>query len=482
MSANGRRLATVAAVLQGLLLTACTDSSRMSSPTRDRHAADRVLPGRANAHTYDIHADFLDIESRVPGFAGIFIDSTGNPTVLLTDRAQEQAAAAEARLFFARRGDARDLPIRFQSATFPYSSLHGWLRQIQEAGPTPGLVSIGIDHRLNRIQLGAAGPTAKALIADLVRTLGVPLGAVVMRQESEPKPVVASIADRIDPIVSSFEIAVGPDYLVSPGYARCTAGYNVYSTRLSGLQMLVASHCTRYYLQQDPSGTTAFQDMDSTVRRCQGSICGPRPVDDGTDFGWEGLDPDAYQAGSICQWDICGDCPSGFLCRWSDATLLTYSSRRSGVFGEMGVTGVRGQNTLDYAGDLLLGYAPDYPLQGEYVDKIGVSTGWTTGQVDAACVDVNFNWPGNYWQGPKSVRLWCQAHVERTSSDQSMGQNGDSGGPVFYYNYALHGRNGPSGIVWAKTNYDPITEGPGTGIYYSPVANINRELGPLTFY
>ncbi|HEY9506407.1 MAG TPA: hypothetical protein VIQ27_10575, partial [Gemmatimonadales bacterium] len=96
---------------------------------------------------------------------------------------------------------------------------------------------------------------------------------------------------------------------------------------------------------------------------------------------------------------------------------------------------------------------------GQTVHKVGRTTGWTRGGVSATCVNVNVS-------GTNITQL-CQTLVTA-----GVGA-GDSGSPVFR---RQSGTNNVRlvGILWG---------GDGTNLYvYSPISNIEAELGALTTF
>src|SRR5205085_1254595 len=91
-----KALSTFAAVLT-LGVTACNgDSTGLQSPSGTRRSA--VSPARGILANFD--DDLRGVSSQIPGFAGIFIDSTGMLTVSLThDTMAPEAVAQIARAF-----------------------------------------------------------------------------------------------------------------------------------------------------------------------------------------------------------------------------------------------------------------------------------------------------------------------------------------------------------------------------------------------
>jgi hypothetical protein len=94
---------------------------------------------------------------------------------------------------------------------------------------------------------------------------------------------------------------------------------------------------------------------------------------------------------------------------------------------------------------------------GQTVGKVGRTSGWTTGKVTNACVNVGVT-------GTDIVQL-CQNIVK------SRVRGGDSGAPVFKgsSNVTL------VGVLWGGND-------PGTEFVYSPITNVERELGALTTF
>lgn len=101
-------------------------------------------------------------------------------------------------------------------------------------------------------------------------------------------------------------------------------------------------------------------------------------------------------------------------------------------------TGVSGSITIDASAPRInVTGSFDYPYVGETLDKIGITTGWTSGQVFETCTDIN---------GGGGIWLWCQDKVSAGA------WYGDSGSPVFYY------QNGGAvvvGLLWGGPAISP---------------------------
>jgi hypothetical protein len=97
------------------------------------------------------------------------------------------------------------------------------------------------------------------------------------------------------------------------------------------------------------------------------------------------------------------------------------------------------------------------------VHKIGRTTGWTQGSVRGTCVNTNV--------GGTDITQLCQTWVS------AFARGGDSGSPVFR-------RQGTGsnvtllGVLWGGSSLSD-----GTTLYiYSPISNIESELGALTTF
>ncbi|MDQ6803034.1 MAG: S1 family peptidase [Acidobacteriota bacterium] len=107
--------------------------------------------------------------------------------------------------------------------------------------------------------------------------------------------------------------------------------------------------------------------------------------------------------------------------------------------------------------EFITAYAPQTPVEGMYLDKMGATTGWTTGPVVHTCKD--FRLP--------TFALLCQDEVT------AFAGNGDSGGPVFQFINQTSAAF--SGIVW-------YTTGTGGTYYFSYVDRIASDMGSWVNY
>jgi hypothetical protein len=357
----------------------------------------------------------------VPGFGGFFLDQDGVPTVYLRDVSRRAEAERALGPWLQAQGLGAT-PLQVRRADFDWPSLERWQVDAgREALAMRGAVWVDADEARNRVTIGVERGTSAAAVRAAVARLGVPAEAVVI-QEAEPVRLAATLRDRIRPVVGGLQINF-------PGFL-CTLGFNA----LRGTQrsFITNSHCTNV---QGGSEDTPYRQPLSTV--------------DGTKIATEVADP-VYTTG--------GACPSGRRCRRSDAARARYASGTASTLGTIARTTGANNGSVTISGSFKVTAEGGAPV-GQTVHKVGRTTGWTRGKVSNTCVTVNVS-------GTNITQI-CQTLVTA-----GVGA-GDSGSPVFR-------RTGTGsnvtlvGILWG---------GSGSQLYvFSPIANIEAELGALTTF
>jgi hypothetical protein len=287
----------------------------------------------------------------------------------------------------------------------------------------PGVVFTDADETSGRLVVGVQDRDIEGLIRARLRVLGVD-GQSVDVVQSEPIFALASLRDKATTIVGGLQIRFS-QYLCSLGFPAVRGGVTGFVT---------ASHCSDR--QGVVDGTIYYQPLDQVEADL---------------IGTETVDPPYVRGG--------GACPRGKKCRQSDAN---FSSRATGAraftVGEIAQTA--GPGSLTISGVFTI-TGEGEAFAGDTVDKVGRTTGWTSGAVSNECANTGV-------QGT-SIVLICQTFV--TGVGQIVA-GGDSGSPVF----ARTGSNNNVtllGGLWGGNQS-------GTLFVYSPIANIEAELGPLT--
>lgn len=355
----------------------------------------------------------------IPGFGGLFFEN-GQPTVALVDPAMRPQAERVLAAFLRDHGFSES-QLRVRPAAFGYEDIDAWYAAFwAEAFAEGGVVLADLNETRNAIVIGVEDGSRTPGIRAVAARLGIPAAAVIV-EEVEPIVPLATLRDVASSITGGLQIHFG-NYL-------CTLGFNA----LSGSEesFITNSHCTN--VQGGTEGTQYYQPLSSL---------------DPTVVGLEVDDPDYFRDGV---------CPRGARCRYSDAARIRQQSSRSfsrGVIAK--TTGVNNGSLVINGSFTITGEAGSgCPVEGSTINKVGRTTGWTAGPIVNSCVNVGVS-------GSNIVQL-------RQVIVQAGVGSGDSGSPAFRVtsgsNVTLHG------ILWG---------GGSSTFVYSPLANIESELGDLT--
>lgn len=421
-----------------ILFTACQDS-----PTSN--AVPPVSFSTGSTQQQETPSQ-LEVAQAVPGFGGYFIDESGAPTVYLTDVSRKAEAAQALAGFLTSFGwTANDLKVR--QADYSYLQLDAWY---QSAWPRvlalPGAVSTDLDEGRNRLRFTGVDPSALANIAGTLSGLGIPAAAAVL-QIRGPVRQATMLRDKVRPPHGGFQIQFFP-LPASPLVLVCTLGFNAVKNGVNSF--ITNSHCSNIQ-----GGTTLPTDYYQSTRG------GVLPVADNY-IAFEAEDPD-YQSG--------GECPLARRCRTADVSRAQYGAGQSFSIGKIARTALLNSimvedSTPYFQIDPL---NPTYrlvseqatPIQGQVLNKVGRTTGWTQGRVVATCENVDVS--------DSDITQLCQSLVDAYVA------GGDSGSPVFGFN--TDGTVFLGGILWGSST-DLVTNA--VQFIFSPYGSIERELGDLT--
>ena len=223
----------------------------------------------------------------------------------------------------------------------------------------------------------------------------------------------------------------------------CSLGFNV--DHGDGLSFITNSHCSMQ------SGKTEGTDYHQPV------IFVPPQF---AEIIADEVDDPAYFTGTFNG----EECSRGKKCRMSDATRALYRSAITDAgevaLGAIARTSGANNGSLEVVGQFTISEQGD-PTGSEIIlNKVGRTTGWTSGEVGNSCATVNIF--------GSNVQLLCQTFVERAGT-LLLGA-GDSGSPVFQI---LSGDNVRLvGILWGGSSS-------GDSFVFSPISGILAELGTL---
>ena len=353
----------------------------------------------------------------VRGFGGFFFDAQGKPTVYLKNAA-ERSNVERALAPYLRAQGLSSSAVQVRRGNFDWVQLERWFAQASvEVLAQSGAVFVDADEASNRVRIGVErGAAGQA--RGLIARLGIPAEAVIV-EETEPIRFAATLRDRVRPVVGGLQINF-------PGFL-CTLGFNAIRGGVSSF--ITNSHCTN--TQGGTEGTPYWQPLQSVD-----------PVQIGTE-----VDDPAYFRRQ-------NGCPNGRRCRFSDASRAAYAPNIQFTLGTLAKTTGANNGSITINGSFTIA-GEGSAAAGQTVSKVGRTTGWTQGVVTNTCVNTGVS-------GSNIVQL-CQTFVSA-----GVG-GGDSGSPVFSgtTNVTL------MGILWGGNSS-------GTQFVYSPIANIEQELGALT--
>lgn len=386
-------------------------------------ASGQVLAGRSVGSIDDM---FTRVAIQVPSFAGMFLDEeAGTFNVLVKGGNEAAGTRAALRLRAELAGDRLSLGrLRVLDADYSFLELRRWYRAgALKLLALDGVFKSDIDERANRLAIGVETPEAEDAVARELPALGIPEEAVEVRRGTPPLPT-NSINDRHRPLVGGLQ--------VSTSQGACTLGF--VAIRQGVVGFVTNSHCT---VNQGGVDFTNFH----------------QPTVSGTanKVGNESVDP-PYFTGAGCPVK-----PAPWNCRYSDAAFIRLSAGVSYQVGRLARPSL-GSSVWNSANTLRVVGEQNWPVLGQTVEKIGRSTGRTSGVVDETCVNIT--------QSTNSKTFLCQ------TSALYFAAEGDSGGPVFKQ---IPGTNDVTliGLHWGWW---------GEGSVFSPINsyNIQDELGPLT--
>lgn len=202
----------------------------------------------------------------------------------------------------------------------------------------------------------------------------------------------------------------------------------------------------------------------------------------GEELGWEIYDPSPWQSTSDCSLYLASH-PTG-ICRYSDAAVVDfrYLPADSVEFGYVARTmfygsgvGIVGSRKIDPSNRHHEITEKYYSIPtGIYLDRLGVTSGWTYHNVSTACY-TQYLEPEADGNPYYHAKLWCQYKTGGGTS------GGDSGGPYWAYVYCTP--SDPTrpdgtdcirlaGVHWGRDD--------NTGrSLFSPISGIETDLGTL---
>lgn len=394
------------------------------------HAQGDTLQGRVNtssqgrpwqevAHGRQVRSARL--AERLPGGFGGLSFENGSAVVYLQDTTHAAAArAAVAPLLRdrvrSRRAQGPAVPnIVVRKGEFAFQQLRGWRDQLTDPlMNVEGVEMVGLDERTNRIVVGISSDAARAAVEQKAAELGAPAAALRFERtaaftvdvryldERSPAAFASSLTTHNRPVRAGMQIA-----FENPQAGRaaiCTLGVVAkIGGETTAMHFLTNSHCTginrevgraKYYQETIyPAAYIAYESHDPAYTAC----------------GFMYTSSCRQSDAAAARLDSSAGVPAG---------TLEFGSIARTTSSKYGLTGV-GSTTIDPNNPRFrISSAGDFPMVGETIEKMGIETGWTYGELVQECVTVDLG----------SYRFYCQelAKYGRAS--------GDSGAPVFLWN------------------------------------------------
>jgi V8-like Glu-specific endopeptidase len=286
-----------------------------------------------------------------------------------------------------------------------------------------GVVFTDADETRGRLVVGVLDRDIEGLIRARLAVLGIAAQSVDV-VETEAIFPVDTLRDKVRPVVGGLQIRFS-------GYL-CSLGFNAIRAGIAGF--VTASHCSDK--QGSVDGTKYYQPLNQVADEF---------------IGTEIADP-AYKR------NIAG-CPRGRVCRRSDANFSDGDDSVLFTLGAIAKTTGPNNGSLVIDGEFAIS-AEGSANVGDTANKVGRTTGWSQGAVTNTCANTGVS--------GTNIVLLCQDFVEKKNVQIVAG--GDSGSPVF----RIDGGNNVTllGGLWGGNSS-------GTLFVYSPIANIEVELGDL---
>jgi hypothetical protein len=405
-----------------LAVSACQSDS---NPTAPEAAPTSARVQQSQGPELPTAAEFA---RQVPGFGGFFLAQDGTPTVYLT-RGSSRAPAERLLSGYLGAHGLSTAAVRVLEGRYGWNQLQRWQDAASsEALAVTGAVFVDNDETSNRVLIGVDRLSAMGLVKAAAMRAGVPEDALIV-QRADPIHQVATLQNVVDrPVRAGVQINF-------PGFL-CSVGFN--ATSGTEKSFITASHCTTK--QGGVESTPYWQPLQSV---------------NGTQIATEVADPVYVRAGA--------GCPKGKKCRVSDSSRAAYINGSNQALGLIARTSGANNGSLDIVGSFSI-TSDDCTttlggclVVGTTVGKVGRTTGWTSGTITNTCVNTGV-------QGTSIVQL-CQTFVSA-----GVGA-GDSGSDVFQVTSSTNVML--AGILWGGNSN-------GTQFVFSPLANVVRDLGPLT--
>jgi hypothetical protein len=436
---ESRILRSIATLGFTLALFGCAEGE--PGPTRPRDSLQaRIVQEAQELHGVD--AVFDSIAAIVPSFAGAYFRK-GVAIIALTDAAAKAEATREVANVLRSRMRCKSA-VLCESLTqhefdvtlvkTPWRTLVAARNQIVDDSAFARALILDINEESNTVDIGAYSTEDSIEFVKRLSTRGIASGVARIVPGKRAEPTQYTLNTRLRPIHGGA--LIGPR-----GCTLAVVGI------LNGMARAITnSHCTAVRFELDFQATS-------------------QPFG-GVQWGAEIADPAPYRCGPFFsrKW-----CRRADVAAYSTDNIDVNPGEMPFVIGSIALPTERHWGLDQIVGTLDIGSAApivatqEYLLQGELVERVGITTGWQAGLVTNTCADV--------WYGNIGIRIVCADYA------QTFARPGDSGGPLFrmvngdpsqlIFIGINHGRDENSGASGISSNYRQMKQDlPGLCFWY----------------
>jgi hypothetical protein len=393
---------------------------------------------------------FVQLGDTVQGFGGMYVDPEKD-TLYVWVVPGQRLTPMQIKLAI-RDVFGRDMPAESNLVTldaqYSFRQLLSWQDYSDGIFSIADVVSAGIHHRTNRLEIGVSNDKARKAVEAKLNELGVPVDAVEVVHEDPLRPAAdekcTSVQSKCRPVVAGLQIQTKK--------GNCTLGFSATGTGDDKKEypgFVTAGHCANQEFRN--TGTLYYQNE----------------VADGKKIGKEAKNPPLVEG--PWEYNERNKCFKGEKCRLSDSLFAKYEGDLDAVKDvKVGFIARPKLGGTDWNGtDYFRIVAPGKSVEGANIAKVGRSTGWTEGKVLRVCATARF-----FQQR--------QAFLCQNRADLPF-QEGDSGGPVFACTPATEPCSKLQ--VFDVALLGIVANGNSSHMYYSDIGlimNDKTELGKLT--
>lgn len=440
------KLKSVGPVILSLLLFgigACSDiTAEGDGPTVPMRPVENV----ALSEEYDVMPTPSDVLATViPRFAGRYVES-GVVKVLIAgeplSQLEGESARSAVRLVLDSIGQV-GRKFEFASGKYDFIQFRIWEKRLSKLNRDVGMISMGLQQKNQRLWIQVTSEDGKRKLLNSLESLHIPQEAVNVEVREQLIPYQTTIS-KIRPIRAGSQLTIR--YGPSSGSTNvCTSGFNVMHS--VQVYVLTVAHCV-------VGSPYPFGGYAADQRYNQ-------PVE--APFNANRFARVTHNPASSSSLPGCWP---GDVCRYSDAAaaIITSPIGDFDLFGMIRTTnrelvpGVAGSLNINTSSPRIPVVGTFVYSEGDTIDKIGKSTGWTAGEVIAECVYA-------YIAKDNGGRL-CSGAVSAGSGP------GDSGAPVFIWD-SVENTALAVGILFGGGVPGP--SGTSDHFLFSPVAGINQD-------